>query len=57
MREYKTYKKFINKYLDDEDAMNKLFSARNFVMKSGMYANFLCWVEGKTKIVYAVIRA
>lgn len=52
MREYKTYRKLIERYLNDEEAIKKLFSAKNYVIKVGMYVNFLCWAEGKTNIKY-----
>lgn len=47
MRENKTYRKIINKYLDDERVINKLFSRSNMVLKAGMYANFMNWCSDK----------
>lgn len=52
MLEYKTYRKLIRKFLDDQNAIDKLFSSSNRVLKIGMYVNFLGWCEGKSKIKY-----
>ena len=52
MLEYKTYRKLIRRYLDDERAVARLFQTRNIIPKNLMYSLFLNWAEDKTKIKY-----
>ena len=50
MLEYKTYRKLIRRFLDDERAVARLFQTRNIIPKNLMYSLFLNWAEDKTKI-------
>lgn len=52
MLEYKTYRKLIRRFLDDERAIARLFQTRNIIPKNLMYSLFLNWAEDKTKIKY-----
>ena len=52
MLEYKTYRKLIRRFLDDERAVARLFQTRNIIPKNLMYSLFLNWAEDNTKIKY-----
>ena len=52
MLEYKTYRKLIRRFLDDERAIARLFQTRNIIPKNLMYSLFLNWAEDNTKIKY-----
>ena len=54
MLEYKTYRKLIRRFLDDERAVARLFQTRNIIPQNLMYSLFLNWAEDKTKIKYKV---
>lgn len=47
MLEYKLYRGLIERYLEDEIAIRQLFSRKNFVLKVGMYADFMNWCNDK----------
>lgn len=52
MLEYITYRKLIRKFLEDERAINRIFSTKNIIDPNLMYSLFLNWAEDKTKIKY-----
>lgn len=52
MLEYKTYRKLIRRFLDDERAVARLFQTRNIIPQNLMYSLFLNWAEDNTKIKY-----
>lgn len=46
------YRELIGRFLDDEEAIAKVFATSNKAQKIGMYSAFRKWCEGKTKIKY-----
>ena len=52
MLEYITYRKLIRKFLEDERAINRIFSTKNIIDPNLMYSLFLNCAEDKTKIKY-----